>query len=278
MTLIGFNQTRQHFHLVRKLTEQEIDNYNKFQPIVAEAHNRFKLFRILRDNFNEWITYIGSLLTSSPRNEENDWQQLDRLLLNYLTCAYTIQEHFMVSYRQRFRKDEPKLKDYEDFLNRVCQTSWAFAFFLDFRGYIQHRELGIGYFHRHVNLTSVEVSITHESAQLVADSREWKRSKLTDKRGKLDLVELLNEFNHHMLHSYGAYVAKAFFPDLFPAAQFYDSLTKEVLLLGPGFRMFFTDDEPKINSEEGKQEVSLHLKLVPNNLFAELGISVSAKT
>jgi hypothetical protein len=42
--------------------------------------------------------------------------------------------------------------------------------------------------------------------------------------------------------------------------------------------MFFTDDEPKINSEEGKQEVSLHLKLVPNNLFAELGISVSAKT
>jgi len=278
MNLIGYNGTRQHFQFVRKLNEQEIENYDKFTPIIAEAHNRFKLFRILRDNYNEWTTYINSLLTSSPRNEENDWLQLDRLLLNYLTCAYTIQEHFMVSYRQRFRNDEPKLKDYETFIERLCQASWAFAFFLDFRGYIQHRELGIGYFHRHINSTSVEISISHESAQLVADSREWKRSKLTDKKGKLDLVDLLNEFNHHMLHSYGGYVAKTFFPDLFPAAHFYDNLTKEVLLLGPGFRMFFTDADPIIRSEEGKQEMSLQLKLVPNNLFAELGISVSAKS
>jgi len=277
MNLIGYNQTRQHFQFIRKLNEQEIENYKKFTPIIAEAHNRFKLFRILRDNFNEWIAYITSLLTSSPRNEENDWLQLDRLLLNYLTCAYTIQEHFMVSYRQRFRKDEPKLKDYEDFIEKLCQTSWAFAFFLDFRGYIQHRELGIGHFHRHVNLTSVEISITHESAQLVADSREWKRSKLTDKRGKLDLVELLNEFNHHMLHSYGGYVAKTFFPDLFPAAEFYANLTNEVIKIGPGYRMFFTDGDLKVDFQEGSQQIKLQLKLVPNDLFAELGFSISPK-
>jgi len=278
MKLIGYSVARQHFHRVRDLNEEEIANYEKYTPIIAEAHNRFKLFRILGHNYNEWIAYINSLLNSQSRNEENDWLQLDRLLLNYLTCAYTIQEHFMVSFRRRFRQDPAKLKEYDDFMNRLCQTSWAFAFFLDFRGYIQHCQLGIGRFHRHVSLTSVEISITHEAAELVADSKEWKWSKLDDKKGKLDLVELLNEFHHHMLHSYGGYVAKTFFPDLFPAAQFYNNLTEEVLKIGPGFRMFFTDAEPQIRSEEGKQEMSLQLKLVPNNLFAELGISISPKT
>ena len=124
----------------------------------------------------------------------------------------------------------------------------------------------------------VDVSITHEAAELVADSKQWKRCKLTAKKGTLDLVDLLNDFHHHLLHSYGRYVAKTFFPELFPAAQFYDALTKEVLRIGPGFRMFFTDDKTQMSTEEGKQELSLHLKLVPNDVFAELGIAISPKT
>jgi hypothetical protein len=276
--LIGYNATRQHFHCVRDLNKEEIANYEKYTPIIAEAGNRFKLFRILGHNFNEWIAYINSLLNSQSRSDENDWLQLDRLLLNYLTCAYTIQEHFKVSFRRRFRKKPTKLKEYRDFVDRLCQASWAFAFFLDFRGYIQHCELGIGQFHRHVSLTSVELNITHEATELLADSKEWRRCKLTAKKGKLDLVELLNEFHHHMQHSYGKYVAKTFFPDLFPAAQFYDNLANEVLKIGPGFRMFFIDAEPQIRFGEGKQEMSLELKLVPNNLFVELGIAISPKT
>jgi hypothetical protein len=211
MTLIGYNAARQHFNLVRKLNEAEVASYEKYSPTIAEAHNRFKLFRILGQNYNEWIAYINSLLSSQSRNEENDWLQLDRLLLNYLTCAYTIQEHFMVSFRRRFRKTPAKINEYGDFMDKVCKTSWAFAFFLDFRGYIQHCELGIGHFHRHVSLTSVELSITHEASELLADSKQWKRCKLTDKNGKLDLVQLLNEFHHHMLQSYGKFVAKTFF-------------------------------------------------------------------
>jgi len=85
MKLIGYNAERKIFHQVRDLTDEEIAKYEKYQPIVAEAHNRFKLFRILGSNFNEWVNYMNSLLTSQPRNDEYDWLQLDRLLLNYLT-------------------------------------------------------------------------------------------------------------------------------------------------------------------------------------------------
>jgi hypothetical protein len=39
--------------------------------------------------------------------------------------------------------------------------------------------------------------------------------------------------------------------------------------------MVFSDTEPQANLEEGK--MSLQLRLVPNDLFAELGISIAAK-
>jgi len=81
-----------------------------------------------------------------------------------------------------------------------------------------------------------------------------------------------------MLKSYGGYVAKAFFPELFPAAKFYADLTGEVLKIGPGYRMVFGDGEPQKKFEEGKQQVQLQLKLVPNDLPAELGFSISPET
>ncbi|HTX22455.1 MAG TPA: hypothetical protein VMD27_11460 [Candidatus Aquilonibacter sp.] len=275
MKLIGYNEERKNFHLVRNLTDAEVTNYEKYTPIVAEARNRFKLFRILGSNFNEWTGYISSLLNSQVRNDENDWLQLDRLLLNYLTCAYTIQEHFKASFQRRFRKDAVKLKEYSDFLDKLYHSAWAFAFYIDFRGYIQHCELGIGNYQRQISSTSVKINITHDSAQLLADSKEWKRCKLTDKNGTLDLVKLLEEFHHHMLKSYGGYVAKSFFPELFPAAKFYANLTSEVLKIGPGFRMVFGEGEPQKTFEEGKQQMQLQLKLVPNDLLAELGFSIS---
>lgn len=278
MKLIGYSAERQSFHIIRNLTNEEIANYEKYQPTLAEAHNRFKLFRILGENFKEWVNYINSLLTSQPRNDEFDWLQLDRLLLNYLTCAYTIQEHFKASFQRRFRKDTAKLKEYDDFVEKLCETSWVFAFFLDFRGFIQHCELGVGHYQRKTSSTSVKLNISHESTQLVAESKEWKRCKLTGKKGMLDLVVLLEEFHHYMLKSYGGYVAKTFFPELLPAAEFYADLTSEVLKIGPGYRMVFGDGEPQKRFEEGKQQMQLQLKLVPNDLLAELGFSISPRT
>jgi len=282
MKLIGYSLVRQQLHRVRDLNEEEIANFKKFTPIIAEAKNRFKLFRILGHNYNEWTTYVNSLLTAQQRDDyENDWLQLDRLLLNYLTSAYTIQKHFEATFRRRFRKDPAKLKEYSDFINSLCNTSWEFAFFLDFRGHVQHSGLGVGEFHRQVTSTSVTLKITHDSTKLVAEDKNgknWLRSKLTSEKGSLNLVDLLHDFHGHMVQNFGTYVAKTFFQDLFPIAQFYANLTDEVRKIEPTFRMYFMDGEPEVKVGQGKQDLSLPLKLVPNDLFAELGIIVSTKT
>lgn len=278
MKLIGYNPTKQHIHFIRDLNEREITSYHQYTPIIAEAGNRFKLFRILGQNHAAWTSCIRSLLNCESRNDEHDWLELDRLLLNYLTAAYTIQEHFQVSFRRRFRKDLSRLKEYDDFINKLCRTSWAFAFFLDFRGYVQHCGLGIGNYHRHLSSTSVNLSITSNPQALVADSNGWKRCKLAQKKRKLDLVDLQHEFHHHMLNSYGGFVAKTFFPELFPAAKFYSELAKEVQKIDSGFRACFMPAIPEVKHGKGKQKMSLSFKLVPNDLFGELGISISAKS
>jgi len=110
MKLLGFNQGRNNIHFVRDLDATEVADHEKFTPIIAEAKNRFNLFRILAQNYLEWKSYVDSLLNAKTTNDGGEMLQLDRLLLNYLTCAYTIQEHFKVSFQQRSRKNIVKQK------------------------------------------------------------------------------------------------------------------------------------------------------------------------
>jgi hypothetical protein len=277
MKLLGFNKARNNFHFFRALEAKEIADHNKFTTIIAEARNRFNLFRILGQNYSEWKSYIESLLNAKMSHDGDEMLQLDRLLLNYLTCAYTIQEHFKVSFQRRFRKNAAKQKEYRDFLDGLCRASWPFGFFLDFRGHVQHCGLGIGEFHREVNATSVVLAITHDSAKLVAESKTWPRSKLTGKEGKLELVKLLDEFHARMLQHYAGFVAKTFFPELFPAAEFYGRLTEEVRRVDPDFRMFFHEKDLDLKTEGDKQTLNLQLTLVPNDVFAELGVHITRK-
>src|SRR5690242_6603754 len=116
MQLISYNGPKSAINVARDLTEDEVREKEKYTPVIAEAQSRFNLFQILGHNFSEWNSYLDSLLDPSRKPTGDEMLQLDRLLLNYLTCAYTIQEHFKVSFRRRFRKDVRKQKEYADFV------------------------------------------------------------------------------------------------------------------------------------------------------------------
>jgi hypothetical protein len=186
--------------------------------------------------------------------------ELNRLLLNYLASAYAIREHFNGSHKRRFRHDPSRKNSHENFIDKLCANSFAFAFFLDFRSYVQHRALAVEHYNRTLNSTSVTFSITQNAAQMANEERCWKKSKLSADKGDLNLVDLLQEFHVHMLQSYAKFVVETFFPVLIPAAEFYGNLCKEVQHVRPGFRMVFIDDfdETDINRQE------LTAEYVPN--------------
>jgi hypothetical protein len=267
-------QSELQFAIVRDLSETEISDHLKYVPIIGEARDRLKLFKILQGNYREWREYLNGLLNSRAGNHEQEALELDRLVLNYLTCAYTIREHFKVSFVQRFRNDAQKRNGHRDFIDGLCKHSWAFAFFLDFRGYVQHRGLGIGCYQRKISGKSVTISITQDTAKLVEESREWKQSKLSGSKGRLDLISLLREFHVQMLQSYAKFVAQTFFPEITPAASFYQQLVEEVQQKKPGYRIVFLRGEPKARKKHNKTTIKMELEQVPNDVFQELGISI----
>jgi hypothetical protein len=146
--------------------------------------------------------------------------------------------------------------------------------FPGFRGYVQHRGLGIGGYSRKISSKSVSISITYEAAKLFKESRDGRHSRLSGSEGSLDLISLLREFHVQMLQSYAKFVGETLFRELIEAAAFYNRLAKEVEQNKPGFRMFLAGGESKINENGNNIQFSLKLEYAPNDLFSELGISV----
>lgn len=275
MHLGSYNRATSHYDSLRDLTGVEMEQHATFTPFCAEARERLSLFRMLDRNYSEWRAYLDRLLSSTFKEDVDVSEELNRLLLNYLTFAYTIQQHFTVSFRQRFKKDQATLKKYSDFIDRLCKVCWPFAFLLDYRGYVQHVGLGIGRNNRTANDTSVRIEVIANAQTLLSDSRQWNRSGLTPEMGDLDLIAILKEFHVQMIQSFAVFVAKTFFPELHPASEFYALLTKEVQERDSNARMIFFSEKPEfIPGDRGKVSVNMNIILVPNDLFAEFGIKV----
>ena len=273
MRLGSFNNTANHYECLRALTPEELEKHLGFLPSLTEARDRLALFRMLDRNYDEWRNYLDRLLSATFKEEVDVSEELNRLLLNYLTFAYTIQEHFSVSLRQRFKKEPGKLAEYSGFIDRLCAASWAFAFILDYRGYVQHVDLGVDRNHRTADRKSVRVEVVAQAKTLLKGRRGWTRSRLTAEAGEIDLIEILKEFHHHMLTSYATFVVKFFFPELLPAAEFYSELTKEVHARDPIARMIFFTKEPESTTDEsGKVSVSMSAIFAPNDLLKEFDV------
>jgi len=115
--------------VVRPLTDQELHFYEETNGVFHEAQNRLQLFLILERNYQAWTDYLKSLLSTNPPKGDQ-LLNLNQLMLNFLTTAYAIQEHFKASFQKRFRKDEKQLARHKDFFDKLCDTFWAVAFFL----------------------------------------------------------------------------------------------------------------------------------------------------
>ena len=257
---------------IRDLKPGELKKNARYKKIFIEAQNRLVLFSMLRVNYEELQNYLKSLLSPQLGDTHEEKLNLDRLLLNYLTCAYTIREHFNVSFQRRFRKDAKKQKEFSDFKDRLYKQSWGFAFFTDYRNYVQHCGLGIGLYRRTVSKTSVILKIQCDARVLLKDTSVWKASKLDAKKGKIDLIDLLQEYHHHMFGSYGVYVTKACFPELDEVAAFYGELTREVKATVPNGRMVFGGIATTRPDGSNAKIQLKNILGVPNDVYAELGL------
>jgi len=249
----------------RELTADELKQHALFKPVVAEARNRLALFRVLDENYREWSDYLQSLLHPGPMDEDAIVLNLERLLLNYLTCAHHLRAHFEASFQQRFRTDSSEQKKYKMLVDGLIQSSWPFAFFLDYRNCAQTRGLALGYFKRKLTPTSVSLELTLNASELLNTTKDWPRSKLLPSKGIMELLPLLRDFHAQMMQKYSGIIIQTLFADLIPASEFYKKLAAEVAQKNPGQTLALRSGDPTPTDNK--------LVFIPSDLLAELGLA-----
>lgn len=186
MLLSGWNSSKNNLFDVRNLSKQELETHARHVPKFKEAQNRLSLFKILRQNFTEWQSFIDELSKPGPRNFDSDHLELHRLLLNYLTATYTISEHFKASYGKRIRIGKDSINEYQKFTETLCANWPEFAFISDYRGYVQHVGLGVEHYHRHEEKDKVALIIEVRPSAIRPRTRDWKKSNLTSESANID--------------------------------------------------------------------------------------------
>jgi len=258
-------------HAVRELSESEQAKLAEFTALVASARNRFKLFTILKKNYSEWWEYTRSLLSPGDNLEPDEMLELDRLMLNYLSSAKSLLDHFKQHWTQAHRNTDREA-EFMKFIGKLEQGCWAFAFFQDMRNYTQHCGLPIGNYSRNSTASSVTLSIQADSEWLIDHFTGWKKSKLTKAKGRLDLLKLCRDYHVKLQHDFGNFVATEFAPNLLEAHNFLACLANEAYKERP-------DGEYRILTGLKVRPDGFDSKFTtpPSDLLGSLGISIRPK-
>jgi hypothetical protein len=265
MILCGVRYPGPSIEEIRSLTADELAANEKYKPIVATARNRFRLFRYFHRSYTDWEKAIQSHLRPGSFGVEEQ-HELDRLMFNLLTMGRALIDHFRQYYIQTFRHTA-KEEDFKTFIALLETQSWAVAFFHDHRNYVQHCGLPITDYSKRMTHNSVVLSIEADAVYLSKVYDKWERSNLNGKQGKIDLIQLCEEYHVRLLQDFGTFIAKAFAHEFADAHNFYASLANEVWKKFPSSKIAI------ISSKEVRaDELDLELIELPHNLLAELGI------
>jgi len=225
--LAGITGPGMHITGIRELTTNEVAKVDEYATVWSDARSRFKLFTILQRNYRQWKDYIQSLLVPDGDLDDDQMVELDRLQLNFLSAAKSLLDHFKTHWTQKHR-NTPRDKAFVDFIHKLEDVCWAFAFFQDMRNFTQHCGLPVGVYSRNVSANSVKLTVACDSEWLLDNYSGWGKSKLKKEHGRLDLISLTQDYFIRLKQDFGNFVATEFAPELLGAHNFFASMAKEV--------------------------------------------------
>jgi len=117
------------------------------------------------------------------------------------------------------------------------------------------------------------MQVKHYVKDLLRDYKRWGKSKLGEKTGELDLLQLLAEYNKILLENYGNYIANYFVDSLMPIHAFAARLTKEVKSVKPDYQLLICTEV----SGDGVKKAQFKCSVLPENVLRSLNIELKPK-
>jgi len=208
--LIGLSSANQQVKIVtvRSVDEQEKSKLDVAAKNVRDFGTSQSLYLMYRKNHDEILSFWKKTQTEYRRSQRCDdalaydiCVDITRHLMNLLTTYRAFVDHWKTKLKRRSRKTgDTKYFDKLEALIADCKkVSFPFAFFWEFRNYVQHVGLPAFGLHFSSNLTSgSEPGVFHRSEiylsrDALLQSYDWDKAEglLRKQRNELDVIACL---------------------------------------------------------------------------------------
>jgi hypothetical protein len=264
----------------RSLSEDDLRDLALHQKRYFDARNRFRLFEIMKRNYGEWERFIKTLEDPELRVRGDTMTELDRLMLNFLSSVNALFNHFKVHFSRAPVGDVSK-KKFDEYVENLEKTNTNYAFFADFRDFVQHCGLPIGNMRRTENRAGkITLTVTTEAAWLVANcgepKRVFRRSGITKDSGSFDLVSMMKVLRQTLIEDFGKFTASIYGPALVETHNFFATLDIEAdKALREDAQMVVIESASSWPGENGAVHFQAETSLLPRDVLKEVGITAT---
>lgn len=173
------------FDLIRPITSADMDIINTAMNKLGDFGSCCALYEICDRNYQTILSYHVTIKDDFPLNRHRDheymeeaFQEMNRLLLNYLSSFKTFIDHLTTRYTRLQRQGDSFLDDFKKLTAACYDGNFPYGFFSKLRDYVQHCGLPLGsiyiseYPHRK-GVVIIKVSITMDRDNLIRSYKKW---------------------------------------------------------------------------------------------------------
>jgi len=175
--------------LIRLISAIEMDSVNKAIKQIGDFGSCCTLYEMCEKNYQAILSYHTAIKNDFPSNRhrsyeymEEAFQEMNRLILNYLSSFKTFIDHLTTRYTRLQRQGYPFLADYKKITAACYDGNLPYRFFSKLRDYVQHRGLPLGSIHIDEKAApdgnvDINISICFHRDTLISDYKKWGKVK-----------------------------------------------------------------------------------------------------
>jgi len=196
------------FKLIRPITSADMDTINISMKKLGDFGSCCTLYEICDKNYQSILSYHVAIKDDFPLNRHRDHeymeealQEMNRLLINYLSSFKTFIDHLTTRYTRLQRQGHSFLDDFKKLTAACYDGNFSYRLLSKLRDYVQHcglplESIDISEYPDQKSEVVIKVSITIDRDNLISRYKKWGnvRSDLQRQPRNMELLPYLDGF------------------------------------------------------------------------------------
>jgi hypothetical protein len=235
LAAVFFGQDRSYnVHHIRELTAAQLAEHGEHYSDFLRLRQRLSLLHALGENYSALKSFIHELQAASRVDGNRALSETNRHFMNYLSAAYALREHLTTALRRDFGRSSMEMSRFRTFLNLLEQKCFAYAFFQDFRNYVQHCGFPVGEMRLVAEGTTRSLELAYSKSALLAEYKKWEKSCLSQRPEiSFDLVALIGAHHGVVIKEFPVAILAEYGKNIHRADAYFRGLHREAAKINP---------------------------------------------